>query len=123
MASDEHTIEPVDCQSYPRGVDVLLWALVVALAVWAFRGLRGAWQRSSARRARAKTPGLSADLPLTLTSARVLDDARAALRCECGGRVQELGETTRLGLRVARGRCVDCDADVDLYFLVPQMLN
>ncbi|MFO0594456.1 MAG: hypothetical protein U0228_04110 [Myxococcaceae bacterium] len=104
-------------------MDVLALVLVVALVAWA--GKRGAavWKRSRVRSARSRQPGLSADLPLVLTSARIIDDARAALRCECGGQVKELGETTRLGLRVARGRCVECDADVDLYFVLPQMLN
>ena len=101
----------------------MLWVLVAVLAVWLARGARAWWLRSSARRRRAALPGLTADHPLVLTSARVIDDARAALRCECGGRVQELGEASRLGLRVARGRCVECDADVDLYFVLPQMLN
>jgi hypothetical protein len=53
----------------------------------------------------------------------VLEEAVAAARCECGGRVISLGETSRLGLRVARGRCAECDRDVDLYFVLPQMLN
>ncbi len=26
-------------------------------------------------------------------------------------------------IRVVRGRCVDCDADVDLYFMLPKLLN
>lgn len=104
-------------------MDVLLWVLVVVLTVWLGRRALSWWTKSSERRRRASLPGMSADHPLVLTSARVIDDARAALRCECGGRVQELGETSRLGLRVARGRCVECDADVDLYFVLPQMLN
>lgn len=104
-------------------MDLLLLALLVALGAWGFRKGTSAWKRAASRRARAKQPGLSADHPLVLTSPRIIDDARAALRCECGGRVQELGETTRLGLRVARGRCVECDADVDLYFVLPRMLN
>ncbi|MBL8914141.1 MAG: hypothetical protein JNM17_25780 [Archangium sp.] len=104
-------------------MDVLLWVLVVVLAVWLGRRALTWVKKSSERRRRAALPGMSADNPLRLTSARVIDDARAALRCECGGRVQELGETSRLGLRVARGRCVECDADVDLYFVLPQMLN
>lgn len=104
-------------------MDVLLWVLVVVLVVWLGRRALSWLSKSAERRRRASQPGMSADNPLILTSARVIDDARAALRCECGGRVQELGETSRLGLRVARGRCVECDADVDLYFVLPQMLN
>lgn len=104
-------------------MDLLLLALLVALSVWGFRKGVAAWKRASLRRARAKQPGSSADNPLVLRSAQVLEDARAALRCDCGGRVQELGETTRVGLRVARGRCVECDADVDLYFVLPHLLN
>ncbi|MFT3710359.1 MAG: hypothetical protein QM817_22275 [Archangium sp.] len=104
-------------------MDVLLWVLVIVLAVWLARGGLAWVRKAGERRRRASLPGLSADHPLVLTNARVIDEAREALRCECGGRVQELGETTRLGLRVARGRCVECDADVDLYFVLPQMLN
>lgn len=104
-------------------VDVLMWVLVAVLAVWVARALRARWRRSAEERRRASMPGSSPDHPLVLTSARIIDDARAALRCECGGRVKALGETSRLGLRVARGRCVECDADVDLYFVLPQMLN
>ncbi len=104
-------------------MDLLLYALLLALAVWGFRRLRSTFRRAKTRRARAGMPGASADNPLVLRSAQVLEDARAAVRCACGGRVLALGETSRLGLRVARGRCVECDADVDLYFVLPQMLN
>lgn len=105
-------------------MDLLLLVLVAVLVVWTARRFVAWSKRAAERRRRATLPGLSADRPLVLTSARVLEDARAALRCpECGARVQELGETSRLGLRVARGRCVECDADVDLYFVLPQLLN
>lgn len=93
------------------------------MAVWfsrrVFRGLR---ERREARDFLDR-PGASADNPIVLTSPQVMEDARAALRCACGGHVKALGETPRLGLRVARGRCVECDADVDLYFVLPQLLN
>jgi hypothetical protein len=104
-------------------VDLLLLALLVALLVWGFRKARHAVKSASIRRTRASMPGYSPDNPLVLASARVLDEARAAARCECGGRLLELGETSRLGLRVARGRCLECDADVDLYFVLPHLLN
>lgn len=104
-------------------MDLLLYALLLALAVWGFRKARGTLQRVRSRRRRAGLPGATADNPIVLRSAQVLEDARASVRCECGGRVQELGEATRLGLRVARGRCVECEADVDLYFVLPHMLN
>jgi hypothetical protein len=104
-------------------VDLLLVALLLALSVWGGRKVRAALQRASAGRARASAPGRSADHPLLLTSRRVLEDAQAAVRCECGGRVTSLGEASRLGLRVARGRCVECDADVDLYFTLPHLLH
>ncbi len=104
-------------------MDLLLPVLLVALAVWTTRRVR---RRLDAHRARAELlarPGASADNPLVLSAPRVLEEARAALRCACGGQVRALGETPRLGLRVARGRCVACDADVDLYFVLPTMLN
>lgn len=97
--------------------------LVVALAVWGARRGRDAWVRARGKRAFESRPGASPDNPLVLTSARVLEDARAALRCSCGGEVKALGEAPRLGLRVARGRCMECDSDVDLYFVLPQLLN
>jgi hypothetical protein len=104
-------------------LDLLLLALLVALAVWGARKLRSAWTASRTRRARARKPGYSPDNPIVLTSPSILKEAQAAARCECGGTLITLGETTRHGLRVARGRCRECDADVDLYFVLPQMLN
>ncbi|MBL8917945.1 MAG: hypothetical protein JNJ54_03720 [Myxococcaceae bacterium] len=104
-------------------MDLLLLALLVALAVWTARGVKRRWAKSRSARARAKTPGFSADNPLVLRSGLRIDEAVAAARCECGGVVKPLGETTRLGLRVARGRCVECDEDVDLYFVLPKYVN
>lgn len=104
-------------------MDLLLLALVVALLVWGFRLVRDRVKAAVARRERAARPGYSPDNPLVLASARVLEDAQAAARCACGGRVLSLGETSRLGLRVAKGRCLDCDTDVDLYFVLPHLLN
>jgi hypothetical protein len=104
-------------------MDLLLLALLVALAVWTARGLKRRWAKARSARARAQTPGFSADNPIVLRSSGQLDEALAAARCECGGRLKSLGETTRLGLRVARGRCVECDEDVDLYFVLPNSVN
>lgn len=104
-------------------MDLLLLALLIALGVWGFRKVRGSLEDGSRRRARASLPGYSPDRPLVLSSRAVLEDAQEAARCPCGGRVLSLGETSRLGLRVARGRCVECDADVDLYFVLPNLLN
>ncbi len=104
-------------------MDLLLAALLLALTVWTARGVRRRWLKRRLASVRASLPGYSADHPLVLTSRHVLDDAVAAARCPCGGRVTPLGETTRLGLRVVRGRCVECDDDVDLYFVLPRMLN
>jgi hypothetical protein len=104
-------------------MDLLLAALLLALTVWGFRKVRAQVVASRARRDRAAKPGASPDNPILLRSAQLLEDARAAQRCDCGGRVLALGETSRLGLRVARGRCVECDADVDLYFTLPELLN
>lgn len=98
-------------------------ALVVALTVWGFRQVRDRVKAAATRRQRASVPGYSPDNPLVLASAQVLEDAQAAARCTCGGRVLSLGETSRLGLRVARGRCLECDTDVDLYFALPHLLN
>jgi hypothetical protein len=104
-------------------LDLLLLALLVALTVWTGRKLRDAFEVSKTKRTRAAKPGYSPDNPIVLTSHRILEDAQDAARCECGGRLITLGETTRHGLRVARGRCSECDADVDLYFVLPQLLN
>lgn len=104
-------------------MDLLLLALVVALLVWGFRQVRDRLRGAASRRARASLPGYSADHPLVLASPRVLEEALAAARCHCGGRLLRLGETSRLGLRVARGRCLECEADVDLYFVLPHLLN
>lgn len=104
-------------------MDLLLLALLVALTAWTTRRLRDWSKRSAHRRARALMPGASADNPLIPRNAQVLEEARNRLRCDCGGRVQELGETSRVGMRVARGRCVECDADVDLYLVLPHLLN
>ena len=104
-------------------MDLLLLALLVALAVWGARKLRSAWTTARSRRERSAKPGYSPDNPIVLTSRHVLEEAQAAARCECGGTLITLGETTRHGLRVARARCRECDSDVDLYFVLPQMLN
>ena len=104
-------------------MDLLLLALLVALAVWGFRKVRASVKDAVARKSRASTKGYSPDNPLVLASHQVLDDAQAAARCTCGGRLLSLGETSRHGLRVARGRCVECEEDVDLYFVLPQLLN
>lgn len=81
------------------------------------------WKRRRFRALRAGAPGYSPDNPVVLKSARLMDEVVEAARCECGGRVKSLGETPRLGQRVVRGRCVDCDRDVDLYFVLPQLMN
>ncbi|MDP1827263.1 MAG: hypothetical protein Q8L48_28575 [Archangium sp.] len=104
-------------------MDLLLLALVVALLVWGFRQVRDRVKTAVTRRERASRPGYSPDNPLVLASPRVLEEAQAAARCGCGGRVLSLGETSRLGLRVAKGRCLECDTDVDLYFVLPHLLN
>ncbi len=104
-------------------MDLLLPVLLVSLAVWGTRRVLRAVKVRREERAFLARPGASADNPLVLSSARVLEDAQAAVRCACGGRVQPLGETARLGLRVARGRCLECEADVDLYFVLPHLLN
>ncbi len=104
-------------------MDFLLLALLIALAVWGFRIIRKSFQATVSRRRRSSMPGYTPDNPLVLVSHRVLEDAQAAARCECGGRLLVLGETSRHGLRVARGRCIECETDVDLYFVLPNLLN
>lgn len=104
-------------------MDLLLVALLVALAVWSFRKLSALVKTRRAKAERAATPGYSADNPIVLKSGKQMDEAIGNARCTCGGRVQALGETPRLGLRVARGRCVECEADVDLYFVMPKYVN
>lgn len=104
-------------------MNLLLIALLVALSVWSVRLGRARFSRWQRRRQRESQPGATPDNPLVLQSAAVLEAARAALRCECGGEVKALGETPRLGLRVARGRCRECDRDVELYFVLPKFLH
>jgi hypothetical protein len=104
-------------------VDLLLLALLVAVAVWTFRQLTSALKSSRTKAERAATPGFSADNPIVLKSGKQMDEAIANARCTCGGRLMSLGETPRLGLRVARGRCVECEEDVDLYFVMPKYVN
>ncbi len=104
-------------------MDLLLLALLVALAVWTGRKLKRFVDSRSAARRWNETPGSSADNPIVLKSGKQMDDALASVRCQCGGRVMSLGETPRLGLRVARGRCVDCERDIDLYFVMPNYVN
>ncbi|MDX2012189.1 MAG: hypothetical protein SFW67_18485 [Myxococcaceae bacterium] len=104
-------------------MDLLLLALLLALAVWTARKVRAAWVERRALAARAATPGYSPDNPIVLKAGLRVEDFVERARCVCGGKVQFLGETSRLGLRVARGRCVECERDVDLSFVLPQLLN
>ena len=104
-------------------MDLLLLALLVALAVWTGRKVKRYVESRSAARRWSDTPGSSADNPIVLKSGKQMQDAIASVRCQCGGRVIPLGETPRLGLRVARGRCADCERDVDLYFVMPNFVN
>jgi hypothetical protein len=104
-------------------VDLLLAALLVALAVVGARKARRLWLEVRLARLVAQTPGLTPDNPRRLTSGKDLDTAVAAWRCTCGERLTRLGETTRSGLRVVRCTCRACEADTDLYFLLPQFLN
>lgn len=104
-------------------MDLLLPVLLFAMAAWLGRIIVRKVREGRERAVFAARPGATPDNPIVLSNPQVLKDARAALRCSCGGRVKELGETPRLGLRVARGRCVECDADVDLYFVLPELLN
>lgn len=104
-------------------MDFILLALLLALgAVGGRRALRW-WKERRFRALRASAPGYSPDNPVVLRSSKVIDEVVDAARCECGGRVRNLGETPRLGQRVVRGRCVECDRDVDLYFVLPRLLN
>lgn len=104
-------------------MDLLLLALLVALAVWSARKGRIWWRARAVANERARTPGYSPDNPIVLKSARQLEEAIASASCQCGGKIVSLGETPRLGLRVARGRCVECERDVDLYFVMPRFVN
>lgn len=104
-------------------MDLLLLALLLALSVWSYRKVRDSVRASRQEQARAALPGSSPDNPIRLTSRGVLEDAQAAARCACGGHVLPLGETTRSGLRVSRGQCLRCGGDVDLYFVLPHLLN
>jgi hypothetical protein len=109
---------------YPLSpMDLLLPVLALTLAVWLGRGAVRAVGRLRRRRAWARTPGATPDTPLVLRPGVRLADALEAVRCECGGRVRHLGETSRLGLRVARGRCAQCERDVDVYVVLPTLLH
>src|SRR5689334_14098928 len=102
-------------------MDFIVVALVLAMAAVGGRSAARWWKRRRFRALRASAPGYSPDHPVLLKSAKVIDEVVDAARCECGGRVRNLGETPRLGQRVVRGRCLDCDRDVDLYFVLPQL--
>lgn len=104
-------------------MDFIGIALAVALVVVAARSARKALKRRRFRALRAGVPGYSADHPAILSSPQVIDALVRDARCECGGRVRNTGETPRLGLRVVRGRCEDCDGDVELYLVLPKLLN
>lgn len=104
-------------------MDFILLALLLAMGAVGARSATRWWKQRRFRALRSQLPGYSPDNPVVLKSTQVIDDTVSAARCVCGGRVQNLGETPRLGQRVVRGRCVDCDRDVDLYFVLPQLLN
>lgn len=104
-------------------MDLILVALLIAMGAVALRSGGRWWKQRRFRQLRSVAPGYSPDNPVVLKSRATIDDVVDAARCECGGRVQNLGETPRLGQRVVRGRCVVCDRDVDLYFVLPQLLN
>ncbi|MBL8956900.1 MAG: hypothetical protein JNK82_39365 [Myxococcaceae bacterium] len=104
-------------------MDFILLALLVAMTAVSGRAVARWWKRRRFVALRREVPGYSPDRPVLLKSAKVMEEVVEAARCVCGGRVQNLGETPRLGQRVVRGRCVDCDRDVDLYFVLPQFLN
>lgn len=102
---------------------MLLLVLLLALSVWGARKGRAWWERRRRQLERASTPGFSPDHPLVIRGPGQLEAALSSTRCVCGGAVRSLGETPRLGLRVARGRCVECDSDVDVYFVFERLLN
>jgi hypothetical protein len=104
-------------------VNAILLALLVAMTAVGARAIRRVWKRRQFVALRAGIPGYSPDHPALLSSAKAIDDVVDAARCLCGGRVRNLGETSRMGLRVVRGRCRECDADVDLFFVLPKLLN
>jgi len=104
-------------------MDLILVALLLAMGVVAARTIRRAWKRREFVALRGAVPGYSPDHPALLSSPRAIDEVVEAARCLCGGRVRNLGETSRMGLRVVRGRCRECDADVDLFFVLPKLLN
>lgn len=104
-------------------MDLVLLALLVAMGALGARSVRRGWLRRRIAALRASTPGYSPDNPALLSSSQAVDDAVEAARCACGGRIANRGETPRLGQRVVRGQCLDCDADVDLYFVLPHLLN
>ena len=104
-------------------MDLILLALLVAMGAVGARAIARDWRRRRVAALRASVPGYSPDNPALLGSTRSVDEAVEAARCLCGGRVANRGETPRLGQRVVRGQCLDCDADVDLYFVLPHLLN
>ena len=104
-------------------MDLLLYALLLALAVVGARKARQLWKARRTASRIARIPGLTADNPVHLTTGKQLDELVDGWRCVCGERLTRLGETTRMGLRVVRCTCRACETDTDLYFLLTGLLN
>jgi len=104
-------------------VDFILLALLVALAVVGARKVRQVRKARRVAKLVAQTPGLTPDNPLKLTTGKDLDHFVDHWQCSCGTKLTRLGETTRMGLRVVRCTCRECETDTDLYFLMPRFLN
>ncbi|MBX3230802.1 MAG: hypothetical protein KIT84_01185 [Labilithrix sp.] len=78
----------------------------------------------AALRLAALAPGGSADHPLVVTSASVIEPQAASAPCAvCGAstRVEEHRADPALGLRVVHVRCPTCGVARDLYFRIAQL--
>jgi hypothetical protein len=105
-------------------MDLLLLALLLAMAVVAVRWLRASVDARRRGLRRATTPGLSGELPLRVTSFKAVDRLREGFVCpRCDGPLALVGETRRGSLLVSRARCIACDDDVDLFFELPPLLH
>lgn len=102
-----------------------LLAAVALIAATAWVGRKVV--RSRRRQAAGRLPGASPANPLEVSSFAEIDQALAARRCWCGGKLLLEGEGSRQErgrrYRIARLGCLRCDEDTRLYFDVTRVYH